>query len=224
MTAMQSLVNHHPDLSCIEDYVAGRCSHSVALVIATHIEYCPECALHYQHCISRCGEEILNQPPEDWTLESDTITDSALNIIKQPDVPLATDDKALTANAEDIILPKTIQQYCYESVHWRAVGKNLKIGRLIKTKGSSCNLFYLKQGGALPTHTHHGQEYLMVLSGDLADENGIYRPGDMILSDHSVTHTPYALSDCLCIAATDAPVHFTGKFGKMMNLLGMGRL
>lgn len=219
MKPMSAPLNHHPELSLIEDYVAGVCSESAALVVATHLEYCPSCALHYQHCLQKAGDALCNVLPEKISPVAESVYSQAP--FKETD---QQENHYKVDGVDDILLPQTIQHYCKDTPKWRSVGKNLKIGKILKGANSSCNLFYLKQGASLPTHTHYGREYLMVLFGSLADENNMYQPGDMVVSDHTITHTPYALSNCLCIAATDGPIQFTGKRGRMMNLLGINRL
>lgn len=89
---------------------------------------------------------------------------------------------------------------------------------------SGCNFIELQAGSSLPKHTHKGEEYMVVLTGTLQDEYDTYQPGDLVYADSSVTHTPKALSTCVCLAATTAPLKFTGWRGSVMNMLGMGRL
>lgn len=87
-----------------------------------------------------------------------------------------------------------------------------------------CNFIELQAGSSLPSHTHKGEEYLVVLTGNLQDENGTYQPGDLVYADSAITHTPKALTTCICLAATTAPVKFTGLKGSVLNMLGLGRL
>jgi putative transcriptional regulator len=83
----------------------------------------------------------------------------------------------------------------------------------------SARFYKIKAGKELPQHTHKGNEYTMVMDGAFSDEAGSYYTGDFILADTQTHHQPkaHADSDCICFAVQDAPLKFTGFWGRMLN-------
>ena len=61
-------------------------------------------------------------------------------------------------------------------------------------------------------HGHRGTELTLVLKGVFADEEDRFAAGDVEVANEDLTHTPIAEpgEDCICPAATDAPLEFKG--------------
>jgi putative transcriptional regulator len=85
--------------------------------------------------------------------------------------------------------------------------------------GYRTRLLWIKAGAKVPTHTHGGREYTLVLQGSFSDESGRFGRGDVEVADAEVTHKPVAGSecDCICLAVTDAPLRMTGPIGRILN-------
>lgn len=77
-------------------------------------------------------------------------------------------------------------------------------------------------GKGVPRHTHAGIEFTLVLSGVFGDENGRFLPGDIQMTDPTVTHRPRAEPGdvCVVLAVTDAPLRLTGLLGLIQRTLG----
>jgi putative transcriptional regulator len=73
----------------------------------------------------------------------------------------------------------------------------------------------------VPDHGHRGTELTLVLQGAFADANDRFNRGDIEIADEDVTHTPVALAgeDCICLAATDAPLRFRGLMPRLAQPL-----
>jgi len=78
-------------------------------------------------------------------------------------------------------------------------------------------LIKIKGGSKVPNHTHKGTEVTVVMSGAFKDGYGEYSVGDFLIRDSSISHSPSADVDCICLAVTDAPLHYTGMFGPLIN-------
>ncbi len=48
----------------------------------------------------------------------------------------------------------------------------------------------VEAGGAVPWHTHKGQELTLCLIGEFSDSRGVYGPGDCSISDPTIRHHP----------------------------------
>jgi putative transcriptional regulator len=78
------------------------------------------------------------------------------------------------------------------------------------SKDASIRLLYIPAGTAVPDHGHRGMELTLVLQGAFVDETDRFGPGDIEIADEDLNHTPIADigEDCICLAATDAPLRF----------------
>ncbi|TAG14974.1 MAG: transcriptional regulator, partial [Rhodobacterales bacterium] len=76
-------------------------------------------------------------------------------------------------------------------------------------------------GTAVPDHGHRGVELTLVLQGAFADDNARFDRGDIEIADEELEHTPVALSgqDCICLAATDAPLRFRSMLPRLAQPL-----
>ena len=85
---------------------------------------------------------------------------------------------------------------------WRAI--------LPTQGGATARLLYIPAGAAVPDHGHNGTELTLVLRGAFEDEVDHFGPGDIEVANEDLDHTPIADigEDCICLAATDAPLRF----------------
>jgi len=80
------------------------------------------------------------------------------------------------------------------------------------SRDATARLLFIPAGSAVPDHGHHGTELTLVLKGAFADEVDHFGPGDIEVANEDLDHTPIADigEDCICLAATDAPLKFKG--------------
>jgi len=73
----------------------------------------------------------------------------------------------------------------------------------------------------VPDHGHRGLELTLVLQGAFADASDTFARGDVEIADEAVEHIPVALAgaDCICLAATDAPLRFRGWIPRLAQPL-----
>ena len=64
----------------------------------------------------------------------------------------------------------------------------------------------------MPDHGHRGTELTLVLQGAFTDATDHFGAGDIEVANEELDHTPVADigADCICLAATDAPLRFRG--------------
>lgn len=126
---------------------------------------------------------------------------------------------------ELITLPARLQAVVREAEAgkgWEYAGPGirslqLKLGGAVQTQ-----LMRISPGARTPVHTHFGREASLCLIGGFSDANGAYGPGDVSLTDPSITHQPVGDDDgvCFVLALTDAGLKFTGLFGVLQKIFG----
>ena len=79
-----------------------------------------------------------------------------------------------------------------------------------RNASAGCSIF--PAGRAVPDHGHRGMELTLVLQGAFRRQRGPLRPGDVEIATEDLEHPPVAEAgaDCICLAATDAPLRFNG--------------
>ncbi len=124
-------------------------------------------------------------------------------------------------------LPSALADYLPGGVataKWRRLLPSLKECQLDEQDGMVTKLVWVRRGAAIPSHTHHGTEITLVLSGGFTDGPHHAARGDIVIADDSVDHRPIADADedCICIAITDAPLRLTGPIGRLFAPLMRG--
>ncbi len=78
------------------------------------------------------------------------------------------------------------------------------------SKDASVRLIRIPAGASVPDHGHRGTELTLVLQGAFRDEADRFGRGDVEVANEDMNHTPVAEEgdDCICLAATDAPLRF----------------
>lgn len=127
---------------------------------------------------------------------------------------------------EDGVFPRALHDFlgfAVDEVPWRTKLPGFKEYDMGDVDGCHVNLYWIRQGRPIPTHTHDGSELTLVLDGAFDDVTGHYARGDISVADESVEHRPVAGMErpCICFAVTDAPLRFTGTFRqRLSDLLG----
>ena len=128
------------------------------------------------------------------------------------------------ADSELISIPAALRARIVEAEEqsgWKTGGGLTSLDLAL---GGECKaeIMRIPAGAGVPKHTHGGQELTLCLSGGFSDGIGAYGPGDVSITDPSITHRPVADSDgpCYVLAVTDAGLKFTGLLGVMQKLVG----
>jgi len=129
---------------------------------------------------------------------------------------------AAPAAAGDRRLPAPLRAWVggsLEALRWRRLGRGASDCTLSAAAGSTLRIMWVKGGTAMPSHSHGGLELTLVLEGAYSDCTGRYGPGDLQMADGGVDHSPTVAvgEDCLCVVASEAPIRFTGRFGRLLN-------
>lgn len=200
-----SKIKHHLNDPLLMSYAAGNLPEAFSLVVATHISMCDDCR-------ARLGafEAVGGAMLDDVAVASEVDLDATLALIEQgPKAPIRVDMSKLG------LFPSALQDYVggdLDAVKWRAVGMGVRQAILPTSKDASVRLLHIPAGCAVPDHGHRGTELTLVLQGAFKDEFDRFGPGDLEIATEEDVHTPVAEEgvDCICLAATDAPLKFRG--------------
>lgn len=119
-------------------------------------------------------------------------------------------------------LPKSLQvRLADKKIKWKTF-KDVKIATILpKDNNEKLELIHVMPGAKIPQHTHEGNENFLVLHGSYSDEYGSYKQGTVQVRSDDHHHTPigHAQTGCVGLAYTHGKIKFSGKFGKLLNLI-----
>lgn len=212
---------HHPGDDLLIAYAAGSQDEPVALVVATHLAFCPRCRKEVERLEALGGVLLEEQEAEPLAEKS---LEQALARLDEaaPDEPTPSRRPGPRSAEVDPVIPCPLRDYLgdgLDQLDWTAFRGLEKVELLPEFHGFRTRLMRIRSGSAMPTHTHDGSELTLVLAGGFSDESGHFVRGDVAESDPSINHQPVADpgEDCLCLAVTDAPIRLTGPFGRLLN-------
>ena len=210
-----SPINHHLSDQLLMAYAAGSLPEAFSLVVATHVSLCDECRARAEayEAVGGAVLEAETAPMSDASLEA------CLARLDAPTpAPKAVNGKAQARG----MFPSPLAQYVggdLEAIRWKPIGMGVRQAILPTSKGASARLLYIPAGQAVPDHGHRGLELTLVLQGAFRDDKDRFGPGDVEIADEADQHTPVAEAgcDCICLAATDAPLRFRGMMPRLLQ-------
>ena len=136
-------------------------------------------------------------------------------------------EKSATQNNEEhdpllSQLPVTLRSHLKnKKIKWKSF-KDVKVASILaKENNEKLELIHVMPGAKIPQHTHEGNESFLVLHGSYSDEYGNYEQGSVQVRSDDHNHTPIgnAQTGCIGLAYTHGKIKFSGKFGKLLNLI-----
>ena len=211
---MDKIKHHLPD-NVLAAYSAGTLPEAFSLVVATHVSLCDECRAAAAS-FDAVGGAVLEQL-EGVNLAPDALA-ATMALIQQTDAAPAAAEPARAAS----MFPAPLQDYIGggpDKVRWKRLGGGIKQAVLPCDGDAKARLLYIPAGMAMPDHSHRGLELTVVLQGSFSDEVDRFQRGDVEIGDDDLSHTPIADAgqDCICLAATDAPLKFNGLLPRILQ-------
>lgn len=199
-------VQHHLTDALLMAYASGGLTEGFSLVVATHVSMCDECRARLES-FEAVGGALVDEA------EAVAVSDDALEATMAL-IDAAPAFKPRVARRSDT-LPLPVQDYLgcdLDGVRWRPVGSGVRQAVFKTGDKSKVRLLSIPGGTAIPDHSHRGLELTLVLKGAFRDEDARFGPGDVEIADDDLHHTPVAEEgeDCICLAATEAPLRFKG--------------
>ena len=208
MMKQMKQIKHHLTEPLLMGYAAGTLPEAFNLVVATHVSMCDDCRAALAEYDAVGGELMLDAEPVDIAEDALLATLAMIDGGKLADTPAPV-------RAQNSLFPGPLQDYVsgdIDSLKWRKVGGGVSQMVLKTSKDASVRLLRIPAGTAVPDHGHQGTELTLVLQGAFVDEEDRFGAGDVEVANEDLHHTPVAEDgmDCICLAATDAPLRFNG--------------
>ncbi len=167
--------------------------------------------------MNEVGGYFLNKTEE--TSLSNNLWDRVLDQTKNVKSPSKISDEYDPLLSQ---LPITLRSHLKNNeVKWKSF-KDVKVASLLpKENNEKLELIHVMPGAKIPQHTHEGNESFLVLHGSYSDEYGSYNQGSVQVRSDDHDHTPvgHAQTGCIGLAYTHGKIKFSGKFGKLLNLI-----
>jgi putative transcriptional regulator len=204
-------IRHHISDTLLMAYSAGQLPEAFSLVMATHLSLCDDCRARMGAFDAIGGAVVADCAA---VAMADGSLAAAMARIAQPE--------ARPKPAVKGAYPAPLMEYLGgspEALKWRPLGMGVKQAILPTDRSASARLLYIPAGHAVPDHGHRGTELTLVLQGAFRDASDRFGPGDLEIADEAMQHTPIAEDGpaCICLAATDAPLRFTGIFPRLVQ-------
>ena len=213
MTAPMIDIKHHLTDNLLIAYSAGTLPEGFNLVVATHISLCDECRARMYEFDAVGGAIMGAETP---VAMSDSSFSATLDLIEKSDIVSPT--KRISSGR----FPTPLQEYVggdLNVVKWRKVGGGVRQAILKTDKSTSVRLLHIPAGAAVPDHGHRGTELTLVLQGAFSDKTDRFGKGDIEVATEDLNHQPIAEmgEDCICLAATDAPLRFNSLIPRLLQ-------
>jgi putative transcriptional regulator len=204
--------DHHPGDDMLLDYAAGRLTGARALVVATHLAYCPACRTQVQAAEVIGGECFELEHGVDLSSVPDP------EIVRQP----ATNDVLVPEGGPFAFAPRHLRALLAASGgEWVNVWFGVK-EMPISGFSPSARLLWIPAGRRMPRHDHRGDEMTLVLKGSFSDATGRYAAGDLQVGGPGLDHQPLAGVEgpCICLVAEEGGLKLSGWLGRLVAWRG----
>ncbi|MEQ8709660.1 MAG: ChrR family anti-sigma-E factor [Rhodospirillales bacterium] len=208
----------HPYEELLMEYASGALGESHALMVATHLSFCPDCRATVRKMEGLGGEMLDSLTETRMSVSAKTaLFDQLEDTPPEPLHPATT----FACDSDSGFPP--LWPYLpggLSAARWRRLGPSVRYADLNKGRdGADAQLIHVKAGRKSIQHTHTGDEWTLVLKGAYDDGIGRYQAGDVVFADCDTDHNPTALpeEDCICLVVIDNPIRLTGPVGRLLD-------
>lgn len=207
-------IRHHISDPLLMAYSAGHLPEAFSLVVATHLSLCDDCRARMGAFDAIGGAMVADTPAV--AMAGDSLAATMARIQAGP--------ATAAPPRRQGIFPGPLADYVggdLTAVKWRSIGMGVRQAILLTDNTASARLLFIPAGQPVPDHGHRGTELTLVLQGAFRDETDRFGPGDLEIADEDLNHQPVAEAgtDCICLAATDAPLRFNSLLARMVQPL-----
>lgn len=209
---------HHLDEATLVSYCAGSLPQGLAVVAGAHLQLCAACRLQLRHA-ERIGGLLMHAQ----VATPEPMASGRLAMLARLDEPVpACREASLIAPDDADLLPVSLHPHFgqrYSQLPWRWLIPGVRMVRAKAEGNGSLVMFNIAPGTSMPVHSHGRSEMTLVLKGAYRDALGHFGPGDIADLDETIEHQPVAWGEahCICVAATDAPLRFSGLIPRLMQ-------
>jgi putative transcriptional regulator len=204
-------IKHHLTDDLLMAYSAAQLPEAFNLVVATHLSMCDDCRA-YAESFDMIGGALLERD-ETVAMSAESLEQTMARIVGLTPVSPQPAVGNLPAPLRDYIAGDLAD------VKWRPIGMGVRQAILPTGKGATVRLLHIPAGQAVPDHGHRGIELTLVLQGAFSDATDRFGPGDVEVATEDLNHKPVAEAgaDCICLAATDAPLRFNAFLPRVLQ-------
>ena len=219
---------HHLHESTLVSHAAGALPAEQSVVVDVHLQGCAMCRRALADA-ERVGgyllEDLLESPqPAFPDLHQTALRVAMLERLEQaspPDTP-AADVPMQPGPPNEDLLPAPLHAYFgtrYSALKWNWMGPGMGFIRKIGPDGGTLVMLRIGPGKRLPVHGHGGTEITQILRGAYDDVFGHFAVGDAADLGNHIEHQPVTSpgGDCICVAAMDAPLRFSGLLARALQ-------
>lgn len=215
-----AMIRHHISDSLLMAYSAGQLPEAFNLVVASHVSLCDECRARLESFDAVGGalleasiDKAYDQMPDHAAGSAAPAADSLTATMQRIRAAGPARREPAPQPVRRGLFPTPLARYVggdLDAVKWKPVGGGVRQAILPTDSKASARLLYIPAGVGVPDHGHRGTELTLVLQGAFSDAYDRFGPGDLEIATADDEHSPVAEagSDCICLAATDAPLKF----------------
>jgi putative transcriptional regulator len=213
--------HHHLDTATLIGYSAGALPMAFAAVVSAHLSICRSCREHLLDADKVGGLLIQQQEPAPV---SSGARDALLSRLSAESTDTPRRAPVVTPLHDPDRLPSPLWSYfgeTYSGLRWKTIAPGVHHIRANHVSDGHLMLLRIAPGKSVPMHSHGGNELTMILQGAYDDTLGHFAPGDVADLDSDVEHQPITSPGvpCVCVAATDAPLRFSGWLARTLQPL-----
>lgn len=212
------MITHHLSDDFLVEYANGSLLAPEALVVGSHLAICAECRARVE-----TFENVSAVLMEDGDVEA-VSSDALEAVMSVIDGPVEEEPATLIEFDRDTleVIPPPLRPYLDDSLSaldWKRTGRGIEEVSLVKEDDVRISLLRIRAGQKVPSHTHRGDEFTLVLSGSYTDGDARFAQGDVSVADSAKDHAPVADSDgpCLCLTVRHGGTKLTGPIGRFLN-------
>jgi putative transcriptional regulator len=213
---------HHLDDATLLSYSAGALTTALGVVASAHLERCGLCRRRLNDA-DQIGGMLLQQQRVE--APSPSAREAMLSMLDLESTTARVTTAATTMRDPDPDrLPAALHPWfgaSMRALRWKRVAPGIQRIRAGGISQGDLMLLRIAGGSRMPLHSHGGNELTVILDGAYDDMLGHFGPGDVADLDGETLHQPIASQGvpCICVAATDAPLKFSGFIARTLQPL-----
>lgn len=213
---------HHPSDDTLLRHAAGRLSAGSALVVATHLSFCPHCRAAIRLGETVGGVMLADTAPA--AMPADALDRALARLDTPASIPRPAVDMQVKVPelAPGVPMPALLRDVARRPWRWMAPGiSRIRLDLAGTAPGERVYMLRVTPGATLPEHGHRGEEITCVLTGHFRDAIGIFGPGDVAEMDAGQEHQPIAQPGevCICLIATQGRLRMHGMLARVLQPL-----
>lgn len=211
------MISFHPTNTQLIEFVEGESAPAMSLIISAHCDMCPQCKSTVEMLEARMSEKALDGFDDSAEFSSMLAKITQLPAAESFSIP--REAQTIELDGREFGVPRALRRYIDKTGNWSHLLGNLWQAPVDLGPIGKANFIYMEKDGAVPEHTHRGNELTLVIDGEFSDGISHYDSGDFILMNDQNTHAPHseASEGCLVFSIVDAPLHFTSGVARLLN-------